>query len=105
MPRKRSGAPTWRNLTSLYAARPPLRAARIGALINFIALDVQAFASLSSVVEMISAVSPSPSDRSDYELFYHTSVLDAFLRREPSRGRCLSLMRFDKNLEQFGIDV
>ncbi|PYI97610.1 MAG: hypothetical protein DME98_07615 [Verrucomicrobia bacterium] len=34
-------APTWRNLTSLYAARPPQRAARIGALINFMALHVQ----------------------------------------------------------------
>jgi len=36
------------NLTSLYAARPPQRAARIGALINFIALHVQPFAGLSS---------------------------------------------------------
>jgi hypothetical protein len=35
-------APTWRSLTSLYAVRPPLRAARIGALINFIAPPVQA---------------------------------------------------------------
>ncbi|PYJ47573.1 MAG: hypothetical protein DME85_04790 [Verrucomicrobia bacterium] len=42
-------APTWRNLTSLYAARPPLRAARIGALINFIPLHVQRFPGLSSV--------------------------------------------------------
>ncbi|PYI72594.1 MAG: hypothetical protein DMF02_03160 [Verrucomicrobia bacterium] len=45
-------APTWRNLTSLYAARPPLRAARIGALINFIASDVQPFSFLSSVVQL-----------------------------------------------------
>jgi len=42
-------APTWRSLTSLYAARPPLRAARIGALINFIPPHVQPFPSLSSV--------------------------------------------------------
>ena len=39
------------NLTSLYAARPPQRAARIGALINFMALDVQPFANLSSVAK------------------------------------------------------
>ena len=39
------------NLTSLYAARPPRRAARIGALINFMALDVQPFANLSSVAK------------------------------------------------------
>jgi len=44
-------APTWRNLTSLYAARPPLRAARNGALIIFIALHVKPFPSLSSAVE------------------------------------------------------
>jgi len=37
------------NLTSLYAARPPQRAARIGALINFIAVHVQPFQCLSSV--------------------------------------------------------
>ncbi|OLA97649.1 MAG: hypothetical protein AUH19_03490 [Verrucomicrobia bacterium 13_2_20CM_55_10] len=37
------------NLTSLYAARPPQRAARIGALINFIPLHVQPFLSLSSL--------------------------------------------------------
>jgi len=42
-------APTWRNLTSLYAARPPQRAARIGALINFIPLHVQPFPCLSSI--------------------------------------------------------
>ena len=39
------------NLTSLYAARPPQRAARIGALINFMAFDVQPFAGLSSVAK------------------------------------------------------
>jgi len=37
------------NLTSLYAVRPPLRAARIGALINFIPPHVQAFQLLSRV--------------------------------------------------------
>jgi hypothetical protein len=36
------------NLTSLYAARPPLRAARIGASINFIPPHVQPFRVLSS---------------------------------------------------------
>jgi len=44
-------APTWRSLTSLYAARPPQRAARIGALINFIPLHVQPFPSLSSLAQ------------------------------------------------------
>ncbi|PYJ59198.1 MAG: hypothetical protein DME74_12935 [Verrucomicrobia bacterium] len=39
------------NLTSLYAARPPQRAARIGALINFIPLHVQPFPSLSSLAQ------------------------------------------------------
>lgn len=39
------------NLTSLYAARPPLRAARIGALMNFISPDVQAFVSLSRLAQ------------------------------------------------------
>ncbi len=63
------------NLTGLYAARPPVRAARIGALINFIPPYVQAFWFLSSVAEAISAVSPSPSVRSDYELFYPTQCL------------------------------
>ena len=36
VPRKRSGAPTWRDLTSLYAPYPLLRAARTSALIVFI---------------------------------------------------------------------
>ena len=41
-------APTWRDLTSLYAACPPRRAARIGAFINFICIYLQLFAGLSS---------------------------------------------------------
>src|SRR2546423_11323659 len=62
-------APTWRNLTSLHAARPPRRAARIGALINFIPLHVQPFRCLSSVAPAISAVSSSPNEE-NAPIFY-----------------------------------
>jgi len=68
------------NLTSLYAARPPQRAARIGALINFIALHVQPFQYLSSVAPAISAVSSSPTEESDpifnFNLMIAWMVLD-----------------------------
>jgi hypothetical protein len=57
-------APTWRSLTSLYAAGPPLWAARTGALIDFIALSVQAFTSLSSVTQAIADVSAWPAAES-----------------------------------------
>jgi hypothetical protein len=62
-------APTWRNLTSLYARRPPLRTARIGALINFIPPHVQVFWFLSITAEPILAVSPSASTGNDCEYF------------------------------------
>jgi hypothetical protein len=62
-------APTWGNLTSLYAARPPRRAARIGAVINFIPLHVQPFRYLSSVAPTTSAVSSSPTDE-NAPIFY-----------------------------------
>src|SRR6476646_2126923 len=62
-------APTWRSLTSLYAARPPRRAARIGALINFIAPPVQAVWVSVQSGEVISAVSSSPAATSDYQIF------------------------------------
>jgi hypothetical protein len=57
------------NLTSLYAARPPQRAARIGALIIFIAPHVQAVFELVECRPAISAVSPYRRGRSDYEYF------------------------------------
>src|SRR5438309_9470289 len=57
------------NLTSLYAARPPRRAARIGALINFIPLHVQPFRCLSSVAPAMSAVSSSPNEE-NAPIFY-----------------------------------
>ena len=82
------------NLTGLYAARPPLRAVRIGALISFIPPHVQAFRLLSSVTETIPAVSSSPSVRSDYEYFILRNALDGFLGREASKGSHLSLKRF-----------
>ncbi len=57
----------------------------------------------------ISAVSPYRRGRSNYEYFYYPAAgpesLDGFLRREPNRGRCLSLRGFDKNPEQFGIET
>ena len=46
------------NLTSLYAARPPLRAARIGALINFIGSSCTAVSVLVQCRPEMSAVSP-----------------------------------------------
>jgi hypothetical protein len=63
-------APTWLNLTSLYAARLLLRAAQVGALIDFIRSHVQAFPFLSSVTGVISVVSTCPSAGSDFELFH-----------------------------------
>src|SRR6267378_1985338 len=74
------------NLTSLYAARPPQRAARIGALINFIPLHVQLFRYLSSVAPAISAVSYSPTDKSDpifyFQLIIARMVLDEIQARQ-----------------------
>jgi hypothetical protein len=102
-------APTWRNLTSLYAARPPLRTARIGALINFIPPHVQGFWFLSSVAEAISAVSPSPVARSNYEYFIvplpGRESLDGFSDLNRAGQWRLSLRRFDKNPEQFGVET
>jgi hypothetical protein len=69
-------APTWRNLTSLYAHRPPLRTARIGALINFIRTHVQVFCFMSSVVEAILDVSTSVGEANDYEYFSHWSPVE-----------------------------
>ncbi len=46
------------NLTSLYAARPPQRAARIGASINFIGPSCTAVSMLVQCRSAISAVSP-----------------------------------------------
>jgi hypothetical protein len=63
-------APTWRSLTSLYAADPRLRAARIGALINFIAPSVQAFVSLSSAAQSFSVVSRSPAVESVSRIYF-----------------------------------
>ena len=62
-------APTWRSLTSLYAARPPQRAARIGALINFIGSSCTAVSELVQRLPEMSAVSPYRRGRSDYEYF------------------------------------
>jgi len=62
-------APTWRSLTSLYTARPPQRAARIGALINFIGSSCTAVSVLVQHRTAISAVSPYRREGSDYEYF------------------------------------
>src|SRR5207249_10841859 len=62
-------APTWRNLTSLYAARPPQRAARIGALMNFIPPHVQPFPSLSSVARRSQLQVPLRLREATYNLF------------------------------------
>src|SRR5437763_3495868 len=74
-------APTWRKLTSLYAARPPRRATRIGALINFIPLHVQSFRCLSSKALAILAVSFSPTDESD-PIFYPNLIKARMVWRE-----------------------
>jgi hypothetical protein len=58
------------NLTSLYAARPPQRAARIGALINFIGSSCTAVSVFVQWPPVISAVSLYRRGRSDYEYFY-----------------------------------
>jgi hypothetical protein len=57
------------NLTSLYAARPPQRAARIGALINFIGSSCTAVSELVQWPPAIPAVSLYRRGRSDYEYF------------------------------------
>src|SRR5882762_7164748 len=67
------------NLTSLYAARPPQRAARIGALINFIPLHVQPFRSLSKYRPAISAISPYRRGRNDYKYFFQLIIARAVL--------------------------
>src|SRR3954451_11709207 len=58
---RESRAPTWRSLTSLYAARPSLPAARTGTLIEFIAPPVQAVCVSVQSGEVISDVSSSPA--------------------------------------------
>src|SRR5438874_11996190 len=55
--------PTWRDRTGLYAACPPRRAARIGALIVFIRIYLQTFACLSSNGIVISFINASRTDR------------------------------------------
>ena len=57
------------NLTGLYAARPPQRAARIGASINFIGPSCTAVSVLVQYRSAISDVSPCRRVRSDYEYF------------------------------------
>jgi hypothetical protein len=74
------------NLTSLYAARPPQRAARIGALINFIPLHVQPFRCLSSVAPAISAVSSSPTEESD-PIFYSNLIITRMVLGEIRAGK------------------
>ena len=62
------------NLTSLYAARPPQRAARIGALINFIGSSCTAVSVFVQWPPVISAVSSSPTEESD-PIFYFNLIM------------------------------
>ena len=67
------------NLTSLYAARPPQRAARTGALINFIGPSCTAVSVFVQHRTAISAVSPYRRGRSDYEYFSELIIARAVL--------------------------
>ena len=72
-------APTWRSLTSLYTARPPQRAARIGALINFIGSSCTAVSVFVQWRPANSAVSLSRRVKSDYQIFFHLIIARAVL--------------------------
>src|SRR5438132_1819472 len=79
-------APTWRDRTGFYAACPPRRAARIGALIVFIRIYLQPFACLSSNGIVISVINASRTGRSD-PIFYFQLIIARMVLLEIRAGK------------------